>query len=113
MKIAFIRHNNVAAISKKAWKRDRLQRGSKMEPRLKGYVRSVQGVLRGHLAKIYGNLDPQQIVVEGCSRTDKGVHARSMMAMIYGLHNDPLGRHICKGGGRVDWGIIGWKELGR
>ena len=79
---------NVAAISKKAWKRDRLQRGSKMEPRLKGYVRSVQGVLRGHLAKIYGNLDPQQIVVEGCSRTDKGVHARSMMAMIYGLHND-------------------------
>ena len=79
---------NYRAFSKKERRRSRSRRGS-MDPPIKtydkGFVRSVQGVLRGHLAKIYGNLDPQQIVVEGCSRTDKGVHARSMMAQIYGI----------------------------
>lgn len=73
---------NFAAISKKSKKRDRLGRGL---PPLKGHVRSVKGVLRGHLAQIYGNIDLERIIVEGCSRTDKGVHAKSMMAMIYGL----------------------------
>lgn len=50
-----------------------------------GAVRSVQGVVQSNLAKIYGNVDPERIVVEGCSRTDKGVHARSMIAQIYCL----------------------------
>jgi tRNA pseudouridine38-40 synthase len=50
-----------------------------------GFVRSVQGVVQSNLAKLYGNVDPERIVVEGCSRTDKGVHARSMMAQIYCL----------------------------
>ena len=60
-------------------------RWSRTEPPIPGYVRSVQGVLQNHLAKMYGNVDPELVVVEGCSRTDKGVHARSMYAMIYGL----------------------------
>lgn len=49
----------------------------------KGFVRSVEGVLRTSLAKIYGNVDPRTIVVEGCSRTDRGVHATGMVAQIY------------------------------
>ena len=57
----------------------------KMEPTLRGFVRSVEGVLRNHLAKVYGNVDPERVVVEGCSRTDKGVHATSMMTLVYGL----------------------------
>ena len=51
----------------------------------KGHVRSVQGVLRTHLAKLYGDVDPSRIIVEGCSRTDKGVHAQSMVAQVYCL----------------------------
>lgn len=51
----------------------------------KGFVRSVEGVLRENLAKIYGNVDPRRIVVEGCSRTDRGVHATGMIAQIYCL----------------------------
>jgi tRNA pseudouridine38-40 synthase len=53
-----------------------------------GAVRSVQGVVQSNLAKIYGNIDPERIVVEGCSRTDKGVHARSMIAQIYCLSDN-------------------------
>jgi tRNA pseudouridine38-40 synthase len=53
-----------------------------------GAVRSVQGVVQSNLAKIYGNVDPERIVVEGCSRTDKGVHARSMIAQIYCLSDE-------------------------
>jgi tRNA pseudouridine38-40 synthase len=61
-------------------------RRSNLEPPIKGYVRSVQGILKLNLAKVYGNLDPELIVVESSSRTDKGVHATGMIAMIYGLH---------------------------
>jgi tRNA pseudouridine38-40 synthase len=50
-----------------------------------GIVRSVQGVLQECLAKLYGNVDKSMIVVEGCSRTDKGVHATGNIAMIYGV----------------------------
>jgi tRNA pseudouridine(38-40) synthase len=50
-----------------------------------GYVRSVQGVLQRCLAKLYGDIDVSQIIVEGCSRTDKGVHAVGMVAQIYCL----------------------------
>jgi tRNA pseudouridine(38-40) synthase len=51
----------------------------------KGYVRSVQGVLQANLAKLYGNIDPARVVVEGCSRTDGGVHAVGMVAQVYCL----------------------------
>lgn len=71
-----------------------------------GTVRSVQGEIQYCLSKVYGNIDPQRVVVEGCSRTDKGVHARGMMAQIYCLHettspnDDPV----------VDWSIPGKRQ---
>lgn len=63
----------------------RARRRSK-EPR--GFVRSVEGVLRFHLARIFGDIDPERIIIEGCSRTDKGVHAQSMICQIYCLRED-------------------------
>ena len=63
----------------------RRQRRGGNSPVPKGFVRSVEGVLRDNLAKIYGAVDPRRVVVEGCSRTDKGVHAVGMMAQIYCL----------------------------
>ena len=51
-------------------------------------VRSVRGVLQANLAKYYGNVDPSRIIVEGCSRTDKGVHAVGMVAQFYCLTED-------------------------
>ena len=51
-----------------------------------GFVRSVEGILKENLAKLYGDVDPNtRIVVEGCSRTDKGVHATCMIAQVYCL----------------------------
>ena len=52
---------------------------------LRGRPRSVEEILRVNLAKVYGNVDPSLVVVEGCSRLDKGVHAESMVALIYCL----------------------------
>jgi tRNA pseudouridine38-40 synthase len=59
-------------------------------PLPKGFVRSVQGVIRDNLAKIYGDVDPRRVVVEGCSRTDKGVHAMGLIAQIYCLKQSVL-----------------------
>jgi len=55
-----------------------------------GFVRSVQGVIQNKLAKLYGNVDPSRIVVEGCSRTDKGVHAQSNMVQVYCLSSQGI-----------------------
>lgn len=80
-------------------KNDKLQRPSKRRrrrgavgeiPPKAGFVRSVEGIIRDNLAKIYGNVDPNRIIVEGCSRTDKGVHAKGMIAQIYCLKSDVL-----------------------
>lgn len=62
----------------KASRRRRRNKGS-------GFVRSVQGVLRSNLAKLYGNIEPNRVIIEGCSRTDKGVHATGMVAQFYVL----------------------------
>lgn len=53
-----------------------------------GYVRSVQGVFQTLLAKLFGDVDPSRVVVEGCSRTDKGVHSQSMIAQVYCLSSN-------------------------
>lgn len=58
------------------------------EARKTGFVRSVQGVVQANIAKLYGNVDCARIVVEGCSRTDKGVHATSLVAQVYCLSRD-------------------------
>jgi tRNA pseudouridine38-40 synthase len=59
-------------------------------PQNAGFVRSVEGVLRDNLAKIYGNVDPKRIIVEGSSRTDRGVHAKGMIAQVYCLKEGVL-----------------------
>lgn len=47
--------------------------------------RFVEGEIKKRLAKIFGNLSPECVIVEGCSRTDKGVHARGMVAQAYAI----------------------------
>ena len=46
-------------------------------------VRTVEETIRMALAKVYGNINPKQIVFEACSRTDAGVHATSLVAQFY------------------------------
>ena len=48
----------------------------------KSTIRTVAKTLRKNLAKLYGNVDPSHVNVVGCSRTDKGVHAKSQIALI-------------------------------
>ncbi len=81
---------NQAQQAKPSKRRRRRNAGDDSLPR--GFVRSVEGVLRTNLAKIYGNVDPQRIIVEGCSRTDRGVHATGMIAQIYCLKPNVLKR---------------------
>lgn len=47
--------------------------------------RSVEGELQKRLAKILGNLSHECVIVEGCSRTDRGVHAEGMVAQAYAI----------------------------
>lgn len=54
----------------------RRKRGKKYR---RPYVRSVEGTIKNCLQKLYGNIDIQLIDICGCSRTDKGVHARNMI----------------------------------
>jgi len=61
-------------------------RRNRLRPSMKkGEVRTVQGTLKGALSKLYGNVPVDRIVVEGCSRTDKGVHSQNSLALIYCL----------------------------
>ncbi|GKY99102.1 hypothetical protein MPSEU_000865700 [Mayamaea pseudoterrestris] len=50
-----------------------------------GSLRSIQGTIQDCLSRLNGNLP---VVVEGCSRTDKGVHAYGLVAQFYCI--DPL-----------------------
>lgn len=50
---------------------------------IKNQVRSVEGVIQSQLAKLYGNVPISNIHLTGCSRTDKGVHSRSLIASFY------------------------------
>ena len=72
--------NGEMLISSKVRRRRRRRRGSlvALPP---GQVRSVQGVLRQNLAKLYGNVDPKRIVLDGSSRTDKGVRTKKTSAV--------------------------------
>ncbi|KAL3791311.1 hypothetical protein HJC23_006040 [Cyclotella cryptica] len=46
-------------------------------------TRTVENTLRISLAKLYGNVSPNDIVFDSCSRTDAGVHATSLIAQFY------------------------------
>jgi tRNA pseudouridine38-40 synthase len=48
----------------------------------------VEGIIQSSLAELFGKVDPRQVVVEGSSRTDKGVHATHMVALIYCLKEE-------------------------
>lgn len=78
----------------KGSKRKRRRHAVNAVPLPKGFVRSVEGVIRENLACIYGNVDPRRIVVEGCSRTDRGVHATGMIAQIYCFKESVLNQQI-------------------
>ena len=39
------------------------------------------------LAKIYGNISPENIMIDSCSRTDAGVHASCSVVHFYCLSN--------------------------
>lgn len=59
-------------------------RRNKLRPSVRpGEVRSVEQCLKIALAKLYGNVPLNKIVVEGSSRTDKGVHSDSSYALVY------------------------------
>jgi tRNA U38,U39,U40 pseudouridine synthase TruA len=69
-------------------KRTRSRR-NKLRPSIKlGEVRSVEHSIQCALAKLYGNVPVDKIVVEGSSRTDKGVHSESSYALIYCIRDD-------------------------
>ena len=75
-------HPSVVELCQSSTKRTR-RRKSRTSQRPSGFVRSVRGVLQTNLAKLYGNIDPRLVLVEGCSRTDKGVHATALVAQIH------------------------------
>ena len=50
-----------------------------------GSIRTVEQTIRLSLAKVYGNVPPENILFDSCSRTDAGVHATSLVAQFYCL----------------------------
>ncbi len=52
-------------------------------------VRTVDHTIRMALSKVYGNVDPKNIIFEACSRTDAGVHATSLVTQFY-CYNDQV-----------------------
>ena len=73
-------------------KRSGRSRRDRLRPSMrKGEIRSVEGSLKDALSKLYGNVPIDRIIVEGCSRTDKGVHSKNSCALIYcSLGDGPL-----------------------
>ena len=57
-------------------RRSKRRRGKYYGP-LSNTIKSIEGTLQNALGKLYGNVSPQSIKITGCSRTDKGVHAKS------------------------------------
>jgi tRNA U38,U39,U40 pseudouridine synthase TruA len=48
-----------------------------------GRLRTVEDTIRSALAKLYGDIDANHIIIDGCSRTDAGVHAKSLVAQFW------------------------------
>jgi len=73
-------------------------RRHKLRPSMKkGDIRSVEQSLQGVLSKLYGNVSPKRIVVEGCSRTDKGVHSKGSYALVYCMIDEESGSKSIEG----------------
>ena len=71
-----------SSLSRKNETRRQSRRSRTLQRKGAGYgkVRTVEGVIRANLKKVYGNVDERQIVIDACSRTDAGVHALSLIA---------------------------------
>ena len=48
-----------------------------------GQLRTVEDTIRSALAKLYGDIDANSVSIDGCSRTDAGVHAKSLVAQFW------------------------------
>ncbi|KAL3826855.1 hypothetical protein ACHAXA_005697 [Cyclostephanos tholiformis] len=57
-------------------------------------LRTVEDTIRSALAKLYGDVDENYIFIDGCSRTDAGVHARSQVAQIWCTKGNLQSAHI-------------------
>ena len=85
--------HNKNTSSQQSQKRKQSRRSRTLQRRGGGWyesnnnVRTVDHTIRMALAKIFGNVDPKNIIFEGCSRTDAGVHATSLVAQFY-CYND-------------------------
>lgn len=51
-------------------------------------IRTVEDTIRSTLMKIYGDVHANQIMIDGCSRTDAGVHAKSQIAQFWCIRDD-------------------------
>lgn len=74
-------------------KRKQSRRSRTLQRKGSGYVkgsgsaRTVEQALKMTLAKIYGNVSPNIIMIDSCSRTDAGVHATCSVVHFYCLSN--------------------------
>ncbi len=87
---------NTTDITTLSRRRNGRSRRNRLRPAMRdGEVRSVVSALKSSLSKLYGNVPLDRIVVEGSSRTDKGVHSKDSYALIYCLMDDaaPLTIH--------------------
>ena len=50
-------------------------------------LRTVEDTIRSALAKLYGDIDASSVIIDGCSRTDAGVHAKSLVAQFWCKRN--------------------------
>jgi tRNA U38,U39,U40 pseudouridine synthase TruA len=86
------RHNSQAShdgSNRKQSRRSRtLQRKGSGFTRGEGSIRTVEQALKISLAKVYGNIPTEGIMFDSCSRTDKGVHATSLVVQFYCLACD-------------------------
>jgi tRNA U38,U39,U40 pseudouridine synthase TruA len=51
-------------------------------------IRTVEDTIRSTLMKIYGDVNANQILIDGCSRTDAGVHAKSQIAQFWCIRDE-------------------------
>ena len=51
-------------------------------------IRTVEDTIRSTLMKLYGDVNSNQIMIDGCSRTDAGVHAKSQIAQFWCIRDE-------------------------
>lgn len=88
-------NNNINKSTQSTQKRRQSRRSRTLQRKGGGWydsnnkIRTVDHTIRMALAKIYGNVDPKNIIFEACSRTDAGVHSTSLVTQFY-CYNDQV-----------------------